>query len=316
MNKIISFANIIAISGLFFTSSMYAQNTIPLGTMSGGNGIVFPEGKTRLVLRHMSMDKDKAYNGDEKVTDMKNRKMSVDVTKLLLRTGLGNGFDIRVILPYMKKEMSFNHPKTKKGFEYSSSGIGDVVAIGKYQLLNQKKGDFAFVSLGLGVKFPTGDTDKKYTTPKGQSIVPTVQNGSGSTDYIAEFGLTKFLPNSRIDSQVMYKMAREGDNNFEYGDKIKWNIGYSYALNKNFDLDLGINGDIMKKNKLKGKNVDSSGYSMIYVTPAIHYKVNKKFDISLAYSKVIDRDINYDSATKTAGLSEDNRVLLRVGYNF
>ena len=54
----------------------------------------------------------------------------------------------------------------------------------------------------------------------------------------------------------------------------------------------------------------------MYVTPGIHIIPSKKYDISLGYSHMIFRDNNYDTTTNTAGLSEDYRWILRVGYNF
>jgi len=311
----------IIIGSLFFVSFVFSnqiqiKNRVPLSGVAGSNGMVFPQNKSRIVIKNVNVDKDTAYNGDNEVSDPKKRSMKVNMTQFLYRQGLGNNFDVRVILPYVKKENSMTNPRNSKVYDNDNKGLGDIRVIGRYQLLNQMKGDPIFLALGLGVKFPTGDTDKNFTIASGKSKVPTMQIGTGSTDFIGEVGLTKILLNSRIDAHLIYKRNQEGDNNYEFGDSIKWNVGYSYALTNQFDLALTLHGNKNKKNKSNGIKVENTGGNFIYLSPSVHYKINKQFDISLGYLHMLDRDNNFDSDSNMGGLSEDSKFILRLGYNF
>jgi hypothetical protein len=306
----------IATCTIALASIANADSIKPMGSIIGGNGVVFPEGKKRFVAKYVSMDKSYAYNGSEKAKDTKNRKQEVNNINYTLRYGLGNNFDIRGILPYVSKKLTMNHPVNKKVYQSSNKGLGDMKIIGKYQLLSQKRKDPIFLSVGLGLKLPTGSTNKTFDTIKGEERTPTMQLGSGSVDYITEVGITKFMKNSRIDAHTMYTFTNEGNHDFEFGDKLKWNLAYSYALNSNIDLELSLNGCKTEKNKQNGKEIDSSGFTVTYLAPSIHYRPNKIFDVSVTYSSVIDRDVNYDTATSTGGLGEDGKTIIRVGYNF
>ncbi len=124
------------------------------------------------------------------------------------------------------------------------------------------------------------------------------------------------VKNSRIDFSTLYQYTTKGDNDYEFGDKLMWNLGYSYAVNKKFDLQLELDGKHFKKDISNGNEVASSGGNFLYITPGFHYKFNKTFNLSFAYAKAIKRDNNYDSVAKTGGLSEDSRYSFRVVYSF
>ncbi|MBL0686278.1 MAG: transporter [Sulfurospirillum sp.] len=208
---------------------------------------------------------------------------------------------------------------TGESFNLENSGMGDSQVITRYEILNQMKGAPLFLAVGAGMKLPTGSTNNSFSTPMGErqpKQTQPMQLGSGSYDYIAEIGASKIIPNSRIDAHLIYFLTTEGKNDYKFGDKLKWNLGYSYAITKYFNIQLELDGMHLAKNELEGNSVDSSGGNFIYLTPGIHIVPSKKFDLSLGYMHMVHRDNNYNSIDMVGGLSEDYRVIARLGYNF
>ncbi|RLA80005.1 MAG: hypothetical protein DRG78_11810 [Epsilonproteobacteria bacterium] len=310
------FKKILLSSSLIATSMLANQNIVPLANINGNTGNVVPSGIFKIGIINESCSKSTAYNGEDEVSNNKHRKMKVNVTKFKAKYGLGNGLEIRGIISYKDKEFSATHPGTHKTYTNKNSGLGDSLIFAKYEILNQKKGDGVFFSIGAGVKLPTGDTSKTFSTvpkPTGGDTFSLMQLGSGSTDYLGEIALTKILKNSRIDTHIIYTQTTKGDNNYQFGDSLKWNLGYSHALTKKFDVQLELNGKECGKHKNNGNEVNSTGGSFTYLIPGIHYKISKKYDFSAGYSYMIKRDNNFDSANSVGGLSEDNRVVFRLG---
>ena len=307
----------ILLTSTLVASTLLANNT-PMANVYGSQGVVFPKGMLKMVLISDTLTKDKAYNGSDEIADKKQRKLDISVIKYKIRYGLGNNFDITLVPTFIDKKLFYINPMNKKAYNSSNSGLGDTFIFTRYQLTNQKKGDTLFTSLGFVVKLPTGDTSKEFDTPKGKKKTPTLQLGSGSIDYMVEFAGTKLMKSkdSRIDFALLYDYTTKGDNDYEYGNKFIWSVGYSKALTSNFDLQLELDGKHFDKNKDHGKEVDFTGGDFYYITPGIHYKFNKKFNFSFAYAKMIKRDNNYDSATKTGGLSEDSKYSFRAVYSF
>ncbi len=301
---------------MIFTSLSFASSYKPLANINGSTGMVFPKDTLKMVLITDSFTKNKAYDGSIEVNDNKNRSSRVDVVKYKIRYGFGNNFDMTLVVPYVNKKSYSINPITQKKYNYLNSGIGDSFIFTRYQLLNQKKGDSIFSSVGFIIKLPTGDTSKEFDTPQGDKKIATMQLGTGSTDFLVMLGVSKLLSNSRIDSSVLYHYTTKGDNNYEFGDKIQWNIGYSYAVTSKFDLQLELNGRHFKKDIEDSIILDYTGGNFYYVTPGIHYKITKGINISAGYAYIVKRDNNYDSKTKIGGLSEDSRFTFRLGYSF
>lgn len=164
--------SLVCSAGILMAQQMPKENVVPIGNLNGSTGNVFSEGQLRLVLHNFTFEKDSAYDGSDIVNDPKKRDMKVNISKFVARYGLGNGFDVRVITPYIRKESSMTNPLNNQSFDNKNSGLGDITIVGRYQLLSQKAGDPMFLAVGAGVKLPTGDTDKYQTLPTGISKQP------------------------------------------------------------------------------------------------------------------------------------------------
>lgn len=312
---------LIAVIVLLLALSAFAQEggtekkvpVFPVGIVNSSNGMVYPKGQKGIVLKHFSITKDQLYSSTDEAdfnpSPRQVKEVKVKQTQAVLRYGLGGGFDVRMLVPHMSKEMKLgiNQGGNTMIRDFDDSGLGDVIVFGRYQILNQKKGDPFFLTAGIGIKFPTGESKEK----KDGSLLPmAVQNGSGSTDYIAEIGFTKLAGKHRIDAHTMYFYRTEGSQDFKFGNLFKFDTGYSYAFNRYFDAEIELNGSAMAKNEQDGSKVDSSGGTEFFLTPGFHIKFRPNLHLSMGVPVNIYRDINGTQPTA------DYTFVARLGFIF
>lgn len=301
---------IIASAIAVLTNQAYAQEVnqvkMPAGLVHGSNGMVFTKGKLATSLKTIFLTKDKLYDGSDEITNSSNKEMTMTKFNSIIRYGLGANFDLRMIIPFVNKSMSSN------SFDFDNSGLGDIRVFTRYQITSPALGNSFFSTVGLGVELPTGSTDKQFYMNNGtamSSYQPDgMQNGDGSIDPILEVGLTKPLPNSRIDFSAMYVFNQEGDNDFEQGDKFHYNLGYSYLLHPKFMPSLEFNGTFAEKNIKSGAEVDTSGGHELFITPGFSSSITKKLKVFAAIGIPIYRDLN------TGALGSDTRITTKISY--
>ncbi|MCG8529778.1 MAG: transporter, partial [Desulfovibrionales bacterium] len=193
----------------------------------------------------------------------------------------------------------------------SNDGLGDLVLMGRYRLLAQKKGDPVNLALGAGLKMPTGDTHEMDNMKTG-CFGAGFQCGSGSWDPKLELALNRVKDNWRVDFTAMYTLVTEGDHEYEFGDKFQYNLGSSLALNKYVDLQLEYNGVWQDNNRDHGVTVRSSGGHLGYVTPGVHFKFSRRpnvhFDVGVPI--LVYRDLNGEQ------LSEDYQFVCKLAVKF
>jgi long-subunit fatty acid transport protein len=290
--------------------ALASTNMTPMGPVDAGSGIVIKKGKLRTALIYKKITKDIAYNGDTEVSNTKHRSSTKKATILKMKYGLIDNLSLKMAIAHVKKKSS------SKSDNLENSGLTDLKIKTEYQLLNQKKGDFAFLMLSLGLKLDTAKHDKVFDTSSGKKIVPTMQLGTGSTDTCIEVGMTKLLTRSRVDALLKYIKTSKGANDYQYGDTKKADITYSYAITNKLGLQSTLSYLQKDKHKQNDKELNYTGGKQTYITPGLTYKINKMADISLGYTKYLKANMNYDNKKKVGELVAEDSFVIKFGMNF
>lgn len=301
-----------------------SQKLKVIGPCNMSGGTIFKPGQMAVAMKYLYFEKDQLYDGNDEVSGTYNGKYNREqkVMMLTVRRGISKKFDMRVSIPYYDKTLKRNAfvGKAKETTVKSTvSGIGDINVIGRYSLFSQRDNDPYSLAVGIGVKMPTGDSDKKNPEPFSKKLEysgPGFQLGTGSWDPKFEIGFTKRYIRSRVDSHLMYTWGNEGDHGLEKGDVLKYDLGYTYAVSKKYDLELELNAVSADKSLNDNKTIEGSGGNTIFLTPGVHYKMQNNYNISLAIPIVVYRDLNADDSNKKYNLGEDYRVVVKMVHMF
>jgi hypothetical protein len=296
-----------------------------IGLVNMSNGIVLPKGKVIANVKYKYIHKGSLYDGStEKNGNYGGKYDRVNqLVQFTARAGLFKNFDARILVPVWKKQIKRKPGNLAQPYDKdTNSGLGDITIMGRYALLTQRDGDWLNLAIGAGIKTPTGDSDRENEAPFSNMykyLGPRAQLGTGSWDPKFEIGATKFFGRSRVDAHMMYTLGGDGAHNSRPGNQFKYDIGYGYALNHYFDLELELNG-IEQDSDVHDGTVDrSTGGHTIFITPGIHFKY-EKINFSVGVPVVIYRDLNGYSRTPERnsryGLGEDFQVVSKLGFCF
>ena len=293
------------------------------GINSKGGAMTMPEGKLKIGIKHIQLKRDSMYNGTEEVTNRQNLDATAKITLLGLVYGVTDKFDVKVMLPYKNIQATANLGPNDVAI--NNSGIGDVVLMGRYVVLPMKEYGFQ-LSVGAGVKLPTGSTDSgfKKAPPfalRENTPMPT-QMGTGAYEYKAELGLSKLITESmRVDFHTMYTYRPLAHNDYDFGNELSYDLSFTGAVTKNINLGLEYNGKYNSDtdmgddtNPMLQAALPFKAFSgtVGYITPQIEFLPfdKPKLHIGVGVSFLAHYDVSEYQPL------EKQRFIARIGYLF
>ena len=214
------------------------------GINSKGGAMTLPEGKLKMGLKYIYMQRDSMFDGTKEVPNQQNLDATANITLLALRYGVNKNFDVRVVLPY--KQLDASAKLGSNSVAIDNKGIGDMIVMGKYVVLPMAEYGYQ-LSIGGGVKLPTGSTDDdfKKAPPFAQNTntpLPT-QMGTGKYEYKAELGISKPINESmRVDFHTMYTYRPKAEHDYDFGNELSYDLSFTDAVTEKINLGIEYNG--------------------------------------------------------------------------
>lgn len=162
-------------------------------------------------------------------------------------------------------------------------GLGDMTLMGLYKLYRDNPDAPAKkLTFGLGLKPPTGKNDEE--TDSGNLVHAVMQPGTGSWDplflvnYLHTFSPVVFQAN------LLYQMTTEGDEGYEFGDKVSFDLIARYPIidyiNPGLEINLFYAGQDTDHDDRYSRpdeslldNTDNTGITSVSITPSLQVKI-------------------------------------------
>jgi hypothetical protein len=194
-----------------------------------------------------------------KIIDSLNRRVTVRVTPLALPFNLfSQRFQIGTIIPFMDINLD------SRAQAASRSGIGDVRVFAKYLIYQRDRKLETFrIASKVAIKLPTGDENK----------MPAL--GTGSTDYA--FSTVAGWVKNRVGLYLegIYNLNTSKEQ-IDFGNSFSYNFVFGYRLlpvvyetypSPQLNGFVELNGTTAGRNKINGQQFQSSGGTMIFLSP-------------------------------------------------
>lgn len=234
-------------------------------------------------------------------------------------------FQVLGVLPYIKNDMDMRM-KNKMGMVMEHKmdtlqGLGDITVLGLYTAYADAPiRPTQRLTLGFGLKMPTGKNDEKNAS--GKYVHAMMQLGSGSWDALFTANYLKAFYPVILQASLFYQLNTEGDEGYEFGDQISYDLVSRYQVNNFINVGLDLHGIYAMKDKdHDGKyskiatsmvdNPEHTGLHSLFLTPVLQYKIpNTAGSVEIKYQKPLYQDVNgYQQVI-------DNRWLLSLTWNF
>ncbi len=215
------------------------------GINSKGGAMTLPEGKLKMGLKHIYMKRNSMFDGSKEVLNKQNVDAKANITVLAIRYGVSKKFDVRVAIPYKHLDATAQ-PLPGVNTTFDNKGIGDMVVMGRYVVLPMTEYGYQ-LSIGAGVKFPTGSTDDGFKKAPSfarntNTPLPT-QMGTGEYEYKAELGISKPINEKmRVDFHTMYTYRPKAKHNYDFGNELSYDLSFTTAVTDKINLGLEYNG--------------------------------------------------------------------------
>jgi len=134
------------------------------------------------------------------------------------RYSLSKKLQLYAFLPYLVNDRADNHTS------YVIHGLGDISVLGSYTLIDNSDSFnnkvYHFLQAGLGLKLPTGQSN---VIANGNTVIPMLQLGTGSTDFLANIFYTMRVKKIGWNLDGNYKFNTMGNNNYRMGNSLSIN---------------------------------------------------------------------------------------------
>lgn len=201
----------------------------------------------------------------------------------------------------------------------NSIGFGDLTVLGQFKYYENEAKDFKS-SIFAGLKFPTGQTDRKGKSGEGHHAGgghhggerhhADHQPGTGSWDPVLGLAFTKIYKNISYHASASYKLSTEGVEETTVGDVFNYGVAAAHRLREEeklfkflpkhlgandlfWDLIFEINGQWTEKVAESGfKEEGDHGGHLLFLTPALRLIINNNWVANFSSSLKVQDALN------------------------
>lgn len=216
-----------------------------------------------------------AYESTRSITDPLGRTASVEVLSLELEYGLADRVSVAVVGSYLSKTRELTVKSSSASFSETASfegyGLGDIIVLGKYQIVAPTITSPWEFCVGAGAKLPVG----RYLQERnGTRLSIDLQAGSGAADLLGWGFVLKGLPNLgfRFFGSTLYRYAGMNFDGYKFGDEFLVTIGSEYSVLEYLDLSVLLKSRFAQQEFSNGRLLQSTGGQMYSVVPNFVYQ--------------------------------------------
>jgi len=280
-----------------------------------------PENNYRVSLIIEYANFDNFREGNSSVANPGGNKATITQSTMAVDYGISSQWTASVLVPYIRKKQETNKFGTRV-----AEGVGDISIFSHYELLSRlRRAKGKSMSIGLGIKFPTGSIDEpNSTTP----LPPAFQTGSGAYDIVPTVSVYQSLGKGSVFGGMVWRIPlEENKNGYKFGQEFEINIGVDYPsplLSKHLSFQLSASylaasrdddsNAIVPARLRSGSTVMNTGGKFLDIASGFRWEIFNSFTLQGRLSFPVYENWNGNRATSVGQVAPDVTTQLTLIY--
>jgi len=202
---------------------------------------------------------------------------------LQMEYGISEKVSVLGILNYTFRERNVTYTSfadnTSQDVTFNGQGLGDLVLIGKYEIIQADFFSPFTLAIGGGVKLPTGDFRRDNN---GTRLAIDLQPGTGAIDGLFwSYVSNNFQSiNLSLYGNLLYRYTGTNLEGYKIGDEVLFLIGANYSFADYLSFTLQLRSRFSNSDFANGRNLPSTGGTSYDLYPFLNY-IEGKFSLRI-----------------------------------
>ena len=259
---------------------LYPQACCTVGSSiaTGGERGAIPSNtlSTAFLIQHNILNS--TYESSQQIDDPLNRKSQVTNFNLEIEYGLVNKVSVLLILPYTNRTRETNVTNSETNdvevVSFTGQGFGDIILLGKYEIISPSILSPMDLAIGGGAKLPTGNFEVENN---GTRLSIDLQPGTGAIDLLLWGHFLYGIPSIGLSANAnfLYRYAGVNLDSYRFGDEFLASINGTYTFAEFLAINLQLKGRWAAEDYWNGRFLPSTGGGYIDLTPSLIYYEGK-----------------------------------------
>lgn len=306
---------------VFAPSFLYSQACCTAGTPLLGSLEMTsaPNGVLQIGLSAQHNYLNDVLTGSEFLENQERERVSQSAL-LEINYGLTKKLSITTLISFIKQSRTIT-TITNLENNLTATGLGDIVLLSKYSLIEFDIFSRQELSVGLGIKFPTGKASIKNN---GILIPADMQPGSGSWDtfFWGYYSKGGFLFSDLIlltnlsfrlnGSNDRFESSKTG---YSFGNELITSLGFNFPITAFGDLSLLGKYRNTKQDSFGSDPIPNTGGNWVYIVPGFNFYLTNNLSTSIDAELPVYRNVlgTQLTTTFTASISFFYTINLKEG---
>lgn len=217
--------------------------------------------------------------------------------------GLGQGFTANTLLTFVQQERTIRPAYVGGTKDFVRvGGVSDIILLLKYTLFQPNLVHQREISLGAGIKLPTGAND----LARNNIVVSyDLQPGTGATDEILwGYFFQGFRPTGFLVSGIFsYRLTGTNDQHYRFGRELISSLGGSYRIADFFIFSTQFRYRHTSPDQFLQRNIPNTGGQWIYLIPGTNVPLNRRITLRAALQFPLYRNLRGIQLTTSYALT-------------